>query len=162
MLRVYAQSHRRHRRRSSAHRVQRRRCDCSPLTRPHNLHYVEMPAAQGDALRGCRCAGCFTLHRAAAGASQRNSCSTARCGHKVLDRNRCLRKNSHRGYHSFVSTHLSVLSTCNCATALGISARCTTSAAGPNTRELLQRLRSADRTVHRERSGRIKGWGQHL
>jgi hypothetical protein len=26
---------------------QRRRCDCSPLSRPHNLHYVEMPAAQG-------------------------------------------------------------------------------------------------------------------
>lgn len=27
--------------------VRRRRCDCSPLSRPHNLHYVEMPAAQG-------------------------------------------------------------------------------------------------------------------
>jgi hypothetical protein len=27
--------------------VWRRRCDCPPLSRPHNLHYVEMPAAQG-------------------------------------------------------------------------------------------------------------------
>ena len=30
---------------------------CSPLSRPHNLHYVEMPATQGMPLRACRCAG---------------------------------------------------------------------------------------------------------
>ena len=30
--------------------------NCSPLSRPHNLHYVEMPAARGSALRACRCA----------------------------------------------------------------------------------------------------------
>jgi len=31
--------------------VWRRRCDCPPLSRPHNLHYVEMPAAQGSLAR---------------------------------------------------------------------------------------------------------------
>jgi hypothetical protein len=30
--------------------------DCPPLTRPHNLHYVECPPRK-EALRGCRCAG---------------------------------------------------------------------------------------------------------
>jgi hypothetical protein len=33
--------------------------DCPPLSRPHNLHYVEMPAARGFAPRACRCAGCL-------------------------------------------------------------------------------------------------------
>ena len=39
--------------------VWRRRCDCSPLSRPHNLHYVEMPAAQGKSLARLPLRGLF-------------------------------------------------------------------------------------------------------
>jgi hypothetical protein len=43
MLRVYAQC-------ADAH--------CPPLTRPHNLHYIECPPRKA-ALRACRSAGCL-------------------------------------------------------------------------------------------------------
>jgi len=39
--------------------VWRRRCDCSPLARPYNLHYVEMPAAQGLRLARLSLRGLF-------------------------------------------------------------------------------------------------------
>jgi hypothetical protein len=48
------------RRIGTAHRGSNRpapAANCSPLSRPHNLHYVEMPAARGCAPRGRRCAG---------------------------------------------------------------------------------------------------------
>jgi hypothetical protein len=55
MLRVYAQSA------TASMLVIGSSCtapvaDCPPLSRPHNLHYVEMPAARGFAPRARRCA----------------------------------------------------------------------------------------------------------
>jgi len=47
------------RRIGTAHRGSIRRvpaANCPPLSRPHNLHYVEVPARKAFALRGCRCA----------------------------------------------------------------------------------------------------------
>jgi len=39
------------------HSVWRRRCDCPPLSRPHNPRYVQVPArARLNALRAGRCA----------------------------------------------------------------------------------------------------------
>jgi hypothetical protein len=44
---------------SETQSVRRRRCDCSPLARPYNLHYVEMPAAQGRSLARLSLRGLF-------------------------------------------------------------------------------------------------------
>jgi hypothetical protein len=54
MLRVYAQLAAASAPLIEAPSFWRRRCDRPPLSRPHNLHYVGMPAARGCAPRGGR------------------------------------------------------------------------------------------------------------